>query len=167
MATKSSARDRRRSRRRAAIVLVPTVAGVFVAGTAFAYWTTSGTGTGSAATGTSAVVTVAQTSTVSNLVPGGPAQAVDFSIDNPQPTAQYITSVSIAIASITSGGNPVAGSACSAADFDIVQPTAINQDVNPGVTPFTTKGATIAMKNTNYNQNGCKSVTLNLSFTAA
>lgn len=169
MATKSSARQRRRSRRRAAIVLVPTVGGVFVAGTAFAFWTTSGSGSGSASTGTSALVTVTQTSTVANLVPGGPAQPITFSINNPQPTAQYITSVVIAITGITAttGGAAVPSGACSAADFVITQPSAINTDLNPGVTPFTTRGAAISMTNTNYNQDGCKNVTLALSLTAA
>jgi hypothetical protein len=165
MTTKSSARQRRRSRRRAAIVLVPTVGGVFVAGTAFAFWTTSGTGSGSAATGTSAVVTVAQTSTVTNLVPGGPAKPITFSITNGQPTAQYITSVDIQVASIKVGVTDVDPMLCSPADFDIVQPQALNADLVPGTTPFTNKNASIAMKNAAYNQDGCKNVTIGLSLT--
>ncbi|WP_148307853.1 hypothetical protein [Actinoplanes friuliensis] len=167
MATKSSAKERRRSRRRAAIVLVPTVAGVFVAGTAFAYWTTSGTGTGSGTSGTSDVVTVSQTSTVTGLVPGGAAQAINFKINNPKSTKQYISSVDIQVGSIISNVTSLTAVGCSAADFDIRQPDALDTDLDPGDTFFTTKNATIAMKNTNYNQNGCKNVTLSLNLTAA
>src|SRR5262245_53718823 len=97
MATKRSAQERRRSRRRAAVVLVPTVAGVFVAGTAFAYWTTSGNGTATGASGTSSAVTVTQTGTPpSGLAPGAAAQPISFKINNPKLSPQRIASVTIA-----------------------------------------------------------------------
>src|SRR5689334_20627842 len=64
---------------------------------AYAYWTTSGSGDGSAATGTTADVTVTQVGTVSALRPGGSAQAVNFKITNPQSTKQYVGSVTVTI----------------------------------------------------------------------
>jgi hypothetical protein len=167
MATKRSAQERRRSRRRAAVVLVPTVAGVFVAGTAFAYWTTSGNGTATAASGTSTAVTVTQTgSPPSGLAPGAAAQPIAFKITNPKLSPQRIASVTIAVSSVTyANGTPAV--TCSAADFDIVQPSSINADLPNGDTAFNSSGATIAMRETGQNQNDCKNTTVNLSFTAA
>src|SRR5689334_6901845 len=112
MATKRSVQQRRRARRRAALVLVPTVAGVFVAGTAFAYWTTSGTGTGSGAVGTSTAVVVNAINSPSGLVPGGTPQPISFRINNTQTQNQYVTSVSISVASVTKAAGAPAG-ACA------------------------------------------------------
>ncbi len=41
-----------------------------ISGMAFAYWTSSGTGSGTAGTGSTVPVTVNQTTTVTNLYPG-------------------------------------------------------------------------------------------------
>ncbi|MFG1605448.1 hypothetical protein [Actinoplanes sp. NPDC049265] len=168
MATKRSAQERRRSRRRAAVVLVPTVAGVFVAGTAFAYWTTSGAGTATGASGTSASVTVTQTGTApSGLAPGGTAQPIAFKITNPKLSPQHIANVTIAVTGVT-GNDPNSAFPCDASDFDIVQPTAINADLPNGDTNYASSGATIRMiDKPNQNQDDCKNVTVNLSFSAA
>ena len=167
MATKRSAQQRRRSRRRAAVVFVPTIAGVFVAGTAFAYWTTSGAGTATGASGTSAAVTVTQTGTPpAGLAPGGAAQPIAFKINNPKVTAQRIASVTIDVTSVTYAGGATAAT-CSRDDFVIQQPTTINQDLPTGDTSFSPSGATIRMAETGQNQDDCKNVTVNLSFSAA
>jgi hypothetical protein len=151
------------------MVLVPTVGGVFIAGTAFAYWSTSGSGTGTSLTGTGSTVTVTQTGTTpSGLSPGGTAQPIAFKITNPKSTPQYIASVTIGIGTIvlTSDGT-TAATGCSASDFAIVQPTAINTNLPSGDTPFNSSGATIKMLETGVNQDGCKNVTVNLTYTAA
>src|SRR5437764_7009393 len=131
--------------RKTALAVAGGVAVVAVSGTAaFAFWSTTGTGSGSAATGTNTAVTIVQTSTVSGLAPGGTAQAVDFKINNPASTNQYVASVSMSIASIANaqvdGGKP----ACIAGDFTLVQPNAINADLAPGDTAFSPSGATFA-----------------------
>ena len=65
--------------RKTALVVGAGAAVVALSGTAaFAYWTTTGAGTGSATTGTSHSVTVAQVGTISALTPGSPAQPVNF-----------------------------------------------------------------------------------------
>jgi len=154
--------------RKAALAVAGGVAVVAVTGTAaFAYWTTTGTGTGSAATGTNTGVTIVQTSTVSGLVPGGTAQAVDFKIHNSASTNQYVTSVSMSISSITNAQADASKPACTAGDFTLVQPNAINADLAPGDTPFSPSGATIALKDTALNQDNCKTVTVNLAFASS
>jgi hypothetical protein len=170
MATKRSAKERRKSRRRAMIVLVPTLAGVFVAGTAFAYWTTTGSGSATSASGTTTTVTVTQVGTIpSGMAPGGTAQAVAFKITNSKASPQKIASVTVAVADVkTAGGTIITDPlVCSAADFAIQQPTAINQNLPNGDTTFDPSGATIRMQETNANQDGCKNTTVDLSFSAA
>ena len=69
--------------KRRKLVAATVVAILALGGAAFAYWTTSGTGGATATTGTSSAVTVTQVGTVSGLVPGSAAQAVDYKINNP------------------------------------------------------------------------------------
>jgi hypothetical protein len=153
--------------KRRKITAAAIVAFLAVAGGAFAYWTTSGSGPGSATTGSSSAVTVTQIGTITGLVPGGAAQAVNFSITNPKSTKQYIASVAYSISSITNitGGAPATG--CTAADFTLVQPSAINTDLAAGATSFSPSGATLAMIDSATNQDGCQNVTVNLAFAAA
>jgi hypothetical protein len=156
-----------RKRNRKAAALIGAAVLLLAAAGAYAYWTTTGSGTGSATTGTNSTVTVTQVGSVTALVPGSAAQAVNFSINNTQGTPQYITSVSYSIASIESApGVPAVG--CTAgADFTLVQPTSIAADLANGITTFSPSGATLAMKDTASNQNGCKNVTVNLAFSAS
>lgn len=136
-----------------------------VAGGAYAYWTTDGSGTGSATTGDSVAVSITQIGTVTDLVPGSTAQGVNFTITNSEDTPQYVTSVSFAIDSIETAPG-VAAVGCTVADFTLVQPTAINADQAAGDTDHDPSGATIAMINRATNQDGCKNVTVNLEFTS-
>jgi hypothetical protein len=155
----------RRFLKRRKVMAATFVALLAITASAIAYWTTTGSGTGSATTGAGSAVTVTQVGTVTGLVPGGTAQAVDFTVTNPKSTPQYVTTVSYSIASIqTSPG--VAAVGCSAADFTLVQPSAISTDLAAGVTTFSPSGATLAMKDTGSNQDGCKNVTVNLTFAA-
>lgn len=99
------------------------------AGAAFAYWTTTGSGTGSAATGTNQAVTVTQIGTVSGLTPGSAAQAIDFKITNPSTAKQYVNGVTVSISSISPAQADSSKPACTAADYTLVQPSAINADL--------------------------------------
>jgi hypothetical protein len=148
------------------VLALATVAALAVCGIAYAYWTTSGSGTGSGATGTNTAVTVAQTSTISGLVPGGDPQAVDFTITNPSSTPQYVTTVAVSISSV-SGLNITAAHPCDASDFTLVQPTASYGDLAPGDTAYSLSGSTLKLKDTATNQDGCKNATVHLAFNAS
>jgi len=74
------------------------------AGVAVAYWTTTGTGTGTGTTGTNTALTIAQNSTPTGLVPGGVAQAVDFTVTNPAPSDVQVTAVVITVTSTSNAG---------------------------------------------------------------
>jgi hypothetical protein len=149
-------------------LVVGIVAASLLGGSALAYWTTTGSGTGSAAVGNSSLVTVAQLPTAGYvaMTPGDSPQSINFSITNSAATNQTISSVVISIASVTGGtGTPV----CTAADFTLVQPTAAYGDLSPGTHPYIGggSGATLAMKNTALNQDACKTATVNLAFVAS
>jgi hypothetical protein len=141
----------------AVIVAVTAIAGI-------AYWTTSGSGTGSATTGTSTPVTIVQTGTITNLSPGGSAP-VDFKINNPG-SNQYVASVAISIVGVEDmPGHAATG--CSTADFSLTQPKAINADLPHGDTTFVPSGATLALNDAGKNQDGCQNVTVKLAFDAS
>jgi hypothetical protein len=148
-----------------------TMAVVLVGGgLAIAYWTTTGSGTGTGDVGTSTVVTVTQDSTVAGLVPGGPADVLDFTINNSSDGPQRINSVVVSISDVTAPGT------CSAADFDIDQPnTGAFVDLPVGDTTFTSgaggdvanTGAQVSMINSASNQDGCKGATLEFTYTVS
>src|SRR5450631_3844096 len=56
------------------IIACAAIAGLASTGVAYAYWTTSGTGSATATTGTVVGITVNETTSATNLYPGGPAQ---------------------------------------------------------------------------------------------
>ena len=146
-------------------VLVGVIAAIGITAAAFAYWTTTGSGTGSGTAGSSTALTVTQTSTVSGLIPGGAATALDFDVDNTASHNQYLGSVVVAITGVT-GPNIDATHPCDASDFTLVQPTAINTDLTPGNHSYSPSGASLALDNTAGNQDGCKNATVALSYTA-
>jgi hypothetical protein len=80
---------------RGATVLSVVVASLFVGGVAFAWWSTTGSGSGTGATGTVvALTTTGSTPSGTALVPGGSAPLV-ITVTNPNPRAVAVTSVSL------------------------------------------------------------------------
>ena len=148
------------------VIAMSVVAVLAVAAAAFAYWTTSGSGTGSASTGTSSAVSVSQVGSISNLKPGSTAQAIDFKISNGSSDNQFISAVAVSISSVDAP-NADATHPCDASDFTVVQPSAINEDLTSGDHTYSPSGATLALKNTASNQDGCKGATVHLAFNAS
>ncbi|MUH52654.1 MAG: hypothetical protein F2789_15765, partial [Actinobacteria bacterium] len=123
------------------IIIGTSVAAVLgISAAAFAYFTTTGQGTGATSTGTSTYWVVASTAdTTGDLVPNpsvGSTNAVidtiDFTITNPSAGAQNLESVTIQIAGSTGSGpnglspsvwtrstNDATKPACTKADFSI------------------------------------------------
>lgn len=154
-----------------AVVAIGVLGVTMTAGAAFAYWSTDGSGTGTAIAGTSAPVTISQTEPISGLRPDGPASAIKFKINNPSSGPQFVNYMNISVDSVV-GGTDTNFPACSASDFFIVQagtttdPGKIAQNVAPGDTLFETSGAAISMVNKVTNQDNCKGAQVNLKFTA-
>jgi hypothetical protein len=128
-----------------------------VSGAAIAYWTQGGSGTGTASTGTTTDVTVNQTSTVADLYPGGPAQALSGDFDNPNPGEVYVGTVTASLGTLPAG--------CVAADFDIQGTGVVNDEIGSGSGVGAWSGITIAMVDTGVSQDDCKADTIPLDFT--
>jgi hypothetical protein len=148
-------------------VAVAIVGFVVVGGSiaAFAYWTTGGSGTGSAATGTTANITAVQTSTITGLRPGGSAQTLSGNFTNTTNSGGtvYVTSVTASISSVTGGDG-----ACDATDYTLANAVmTVGADIPAGTAQGAWTGATIQFNNKITNQDGCKNATVNLAYAIA
>jgi hypothetical protein len=152
----------RRHKRVAALV---AVASLTLAGVATAYWTTGGSGAGSADTGTTANVTVNQTSVITGLYPGGPAQALSGNFDNPNPGQVFITSVSATITPFSVQAD-LTKPACTQADFAIGGTAPVGVQINPGNGVGAWAGLNVSMINAPTNQDNCKNITVPITYTA-
>jgi ABC-type glycerol-3-phosphate transport system substrate-binding protein len=163
-AAQTNTKKHKRTKRIAVLALA---AGLVVAGgAAFAYWTTGGTGTGSAATGNVAGITINQTSTITGLYPGGPAVALagDFTNGNSGPV--HVNQVTVAVDPAFSAKADTTKPACTAADFTVTQPGLTNADIASGTHVGGWSGATVKLLNSATNQDNCKSVTVPFVFTS-
>ncbi len=152
-------------RGRKKVLGMAVVATVAVAGVAVAYWTQGGSGSGSAATGTTSAIVVHQTSTVNGLYPGGPAQALSGNFDNPNAGPVFVTGVTAAVHPFSAqadGSKP----ACTAADFVIAGSASVGSEISSGLGVGSWSGLTIAMKDGSANQDNCKNVSVPIDYTA-
>ena len=118
-----------KNKRRGIKVVAVAAALVVAGGAAFAYWTAGGSGTGSASTGSVSALTVVQTSVVTGLTPGTPAQTLSGTFNNPNTGPVYVSSVSVSISSVVKAVGAPAGP-CTAADYVITgSPLAIGAEV--------------------------------------
>jgi len=157
-----------------AIAAVSTVAAVSVATAAFAYWTSTGSGTGSATAGTSSPWKVTSDSATGGLLtPGGPTDSIAYHVKNDNSGVQHLNNVAISVSSITKGGNAVDPGDCSASDFQVggeAVGTLHNDASHAGdiASGATVDGSvSLQMANGSGNQDGCKGVTVNLAFDAS
>jgi hypothetical protein len=140
-----------RIRRFIVAAAVGTASLAFAAG-AYAYFTTSGSGTGSAVIGAADHVQIDAT-TASSIYPGAPGIDVTIKVTNPGKGTQHVGTVSLD--SVTPPLN------CAASDFTMT-PVAVNQTLASGAS--TTVHGSLVMAD-NGDQNPCQggSLTMNLS----
>ena len=148
-------------------VVVAVVGAVILAagtGVAYAYWTAGGSGTGTAATGSTVGITVNQTSVVTPMGPGVAPQTLSGNFDNTNDGPVYVTNVTASIDSVTQA--PGAVGVCTVDDYVLtgaVMP--VNAEVPTGTAQGAWTGATIAFDNsTTVNQDGCQDATVNLAY---
>jgi hypothetical protein len=148
------------TKRRAFFALTAALV-VAVAGGAYAYFTTSGTGTGTAAVGSSSAITLHATVTGS-LYPGS-SSPVTFTVDNPSSGKQRVGTISLQsitpdashseCSTVITGGNP---------DFTMAAVTA-NQTFATGNAQAVTATGSLAMNETGVSQDKCQGATLTLT----
>jgi hypothetical protein len=145
--------------RKVKVALGATVASVAIAGAAFAYFTTTGAGTGTATTGTSTALVIHGTA-ATTLYPGT-SSTVNFTVDNASTGHQLVN-----VITLTSVTTDVGHSACAVADFTMPAVTA-NQDVASGSAIAITATGTLTMANTGVSQDACKNAPLTLNLTSS
>jgi hypothetical protein len=128
---------------------------------AYAYFTTSGSGTATATVGTSSAVTLKGTVT-GNLYPGS-SSPVSLTVDNPSSGKQRVGTVSLekitadaghaSCSVVTTGGNP---------DFTMAD-VVVNKTYAPGNGQAVTPGGTLTMNDTGVSQDACQGATLTLT----
>lgn len=149
------------SKKRMTRITVVAAALGLIGGGAYAYWTLTGGGSGSATTGTvTGTLTVNQTSTISNLRPGGTAQVLSGTFTNTDTSPVYVSTVTVSIASVV----PLSGT-CDASDYTLSNATMTVAASVPSGTGGAWTGATIAFNNKLTNQDDCQGATVNLAYT--
>lgn len=149
-------------------VLVPliVVAMLAISGAAIGFWTSNGSGNGTATVGTSAALTVTPVTFTGLLYPGGTAATSSITIGNPGNAPVKVSNLVLdtslpaagnqALSGI--GGLPAAG--CPAADFSFTSGIpAAGVSVPAGGNVVVTTG-TLSMANTALNQDACKGLAL-------
>jgi hypothetical protein len=148
-----------RFKKRTAVVL-GVIGALVLGGVAFAFWTNTGSGTGSASTATNSSITVNQTSPISGLAPGKPAQTLSGDFDNPNDTPVFVSSVTAAVTETDQAG-------CDETDYTIAGSATVNAEVDPGNGEGSWSGLTIQFNNkAGTNQNACKNAAVTIAYTA-
>jgi hypothetical protein len=157
------------SRKRIAVAAAGAVI-VFGGVTALAYWSTTGSGTGSATAGTSKVlVSSDQDNTVTGLYPGDTAVPLTVKLVNGSGNgAVSIALVTPSIAHIKDHAGVTDAADCTVADFTLTAAThAPVVVVADGGNVAGVAGGTIAMNETSVNQDGCKDAVVSLTYAAS
>jgi hypothetical protein len=134
------------------------------AGSAIAYWTNSGSGTGSATTGTNAGITVNQTSPITGLYPGGTAQTPSGNFDNTNAGAVHVASVTTTGVTVDTAS---AGAGCLAADYVLGGTAPVNANVPSGVAQGSWSGLTVRLNDSGANQDACKGATITIAYASS
>jgi hypothetical protein len=146
------------------LVATAIVGGILaVSGTAaFAYWTATGTGSGTASTAaTSNNLTITQAAFAGTaLVPGGTAQTISGTIGNTNTFPAPVTSFT-AVPSVDSSH---ASAGCSAAWYSVTNLTTASTVPAAGSSTFTGK---IQLTDEATNQDACKGATVTLSYSVS
>ena len=131
---------------------------IATAGAAYAYWTTTGSGTGSATTKASNGVIVLHASFASNALAPGLSTPVSFTADNGGASNLYVGTVH----SVVSTSDAL----CLPADFTIAD-VVENQVIAAGASGAAlTNGGSISFANSGVSQDACKSATITLTLSS-
>lgn len=163
-----------KSKKGISFLLVIAIAAISAVG-ALAYWTTTGSGSGSATVGTDAGLIV--TGTTEGLQrPGGPSQTVSFTVANnsvdSNQSISNIDLVSVAAFSDAAHTLPILGcgglDSSATADFhmsDVAVDPATDGDIAPNaLAQALTASGELSMSNLDENQDNCKNAYLVLNF---
>ena len=154
-----------KSRRFAVVSAV--IAMLVVAAVAYAYWSATGSGTGSALTDNPGAQTVSvdQTTAPTGLYPGSTIN-LSGTLTNSSTNPVHVNSIS---GTVTSVDTTHANAGCSSSDYSVGGTSSIGGSgsvAGSGGTQ-TWSGLTLTMSNTGVSQDACKGATVNISYTVS
>jgi hypothetical protein len=131
---------------------------------AYAYFTSTGSGTATATVGTSQAVVIK--GTVGGTLVPGVSQTVTFTIDNPSTGAQKVNTISLSEVK-ADAGHPTCLTTISGEkpDFTMAAVT-VNKTYATGNNQAVTPTGTVSFNDTGISQDGCQGATLTLKFTS-
>jgi hypothetical protein len=159
-------RSERKNKRKRWIAL--GILGIFaLAGGAYAYFTTTGSGTGSTRAGTSTALTINATITpgTGGIVPDGNPAGIAFSAVNTGTSAQLVDTIHlVSVDAYTDAGHTVPATGCDTSYFSVADVVA-SQTVPGGTTSITAPGS-LVFTDSGTNQDACKLAYLVLTFSS-
>lgn len=168
--------------RKRLVVALTSIAVLGLTAAAFAYFTTTSSGTGSASVGTSDALTFSGAATVSNLYPGGSARPIQFSVTNDSNGHQYLGKMSASVTAVYDSTNTTeidekGTAACDTTNFSTATAASAVGDIAGGATYVSSTAGTayeptVSMNNDNgtgtaVNQNGCENAVVHLSLSSS
>jgi hypothetical protein len=169
----------RRFTRKRFLGALSVIAVLAAAGAAIAYFTSSGSGTGTASVGNSSNFIVSDTSTPVTLYPGTGSFGIAGTINNPGSANQGLGTLTVTINAPTGMTNPGdASHPCSASDFALTgtggsgwvvaaggdsatYTYSSGNELNHGATVGFPAGLSVSMVDHNYDQDNCQGATVN------
>lgn len=150
------------TRSRARKIVAGTAVLVVGGGAAFAYWTATGTGSGTATTGTVSGVIVNQTSAITGLAPGGTPEGLSGNFDNSNDAAVALTTVTGSVTATSATG-------CLASWYSVTGTgTVVGGSVPTGTGVGEWNGLSVALVNDPaVNQDACKNATVTITYAAS
>jgi hypothetical protein len=158
--------------RKAIVATISTLAIVAsLGGAAYAYWTSSGSGTGSAKTGVAATtLQITDLTNITDMAPGVAAESINGSIQNTAAVggqSDFVNTVTVSISGVTETAaellaNP--GYTCSSADYNL---SGAIMTVATNLAPQAShafSGATIGFNSTAVDQDACQGATVSLAY---
>jgi hypothetical protein len=147
-----------------ALVALSCITVLALATGAYAYFTSTGSGTATAKVGTSSAVTLK--GTVSGTLYPGASSQVSFTVDNPSTGTQRVGTITLTgitvdaghstCSTLIGGGNP---------DFSMPA-VAVNATFGPGNGQAVTPKGTLTMNDTGVSQNACQGADLTLALSS-
>lgn len=134
---------------------------VGVVGGAYAYFTSTGSGTATATVGTSSAVVLK--GTVSGTLYPGAAQTVTFTVDNPSSGTQRVGTISLTKVQADAGHSTCSTSIVGETPDFTMAPVAVNKVYGPGNAQAVTPTGSLKMNDTNVSQDACQGATLTLT----
>lgn len=143
-------------RKTKAATALAIIAAIVTAGGAYAFWTSTGSGSGSAKNAAGNGTTTIKATFASGLTPGATEDVV-YTADNPGSSKLQVGTIKAVVSTLPT--------TCLPADF-VVPDFPANKTVPAGTTGFALGSGKITFTDTDVNQDACKSATVTLTVTS-